>query len=278
MITNIHYFRPNTFDEASALLATTNTRNIAIAGATSWAYNVDINAETLIDLGQLGLDQIEQIGEQIHIGAMVSLQMLVETGQTVADNHPLYLLNLAAHDMAAIGLRHRSTIGGAIISADNASPIVTALLALNAEVLLFSPNSKDQRKTVALAGFLDYHPRLLKGGVIVLGLIVPFLNVNTVIHYEKVARTPADYPIVCVASVYAIANNVLANVRIAAGGVATKPMLLSDLCFALASKPPSQLNISLNPALAVLNPPSNWLGSSDYRRAMVGVLIKRSLK
>ena len=53
MITNIHYFRPNTFDEASALLATTNTRNIAIAGATSWAYNVDINAETLIDLGQM---------------------------------------------------------------------------------------------------------------------------------------------------------------------------------------------------------------------------------
>ena len=252
MITNIHYFRPNTFDEASALLATTNTRNIAIAGATSWAYNVDINAETLVDLGQLGLDQIEQVGEQIHIGAMVSLQMLVEAGQTVADNHPLYLLNLAAHDMAAIGLRHRSTIGGAIVGADNASPIVTALLALNAEVL--------------------------KGGVIVLGLIVPFLNVNTVIHYEKVARTPADYPIVCVASVYAIANNVLANVRIAAGGVATKPMLLSDLCFALASKPPSQLNISLNPALAALNPPSDWLGSSDYRRAMVGVLIKRSLK
>lgn len=277
MTNNIQYFRPTNVDDASALLGTPNSRTRAVAGGSSLAFDASINADILVDLSQLGLDQIERQDGQLHVGAMTNMQTLVENGYALPENDPLRLLCLAAHDMAAVGLRQRITLGGAIATADSASPIVTALLALNAEVLLFTPNGKDKRKTVALAGLLGYQSQVLKAGVLILGVIIPATSEASVMRYAKVARTPADYPIVCAASVCVMGKDLIETVRVAVGGVAEMPLALNQLGIELAKKPLSHLDSALASALAELNPPSNWLGSSDYRREMAGVLIKRNL-
>jgi carbon-monoxide dehydrogenase medium subunit len=275
---SIEYVRPTSVAEALEMLGRENTIKHILAGGTT-INGKPVHADVIIDLSAMVLDRVAAEGNVLKIGAMTTLQTLVELGANVPPNHPLSILCLAAKDTGALGIRNRATLGGTVASADFVSPMVTTLLACEASVVLHTTKNAKEQKVIALSGFLQYARQILDEGGLIIGVQMPLVG-DTILRYEKVARTPADYPIVCAAAQYAYHNGTVRNLKLALGGVSHIPIRLHDMGFEMDSKPLSNLEMTMENALTKIKPdiPNHWLGSSDYRLAMAKVLIRRTVK
>jgi len=269
MIQEIH--QPTTIDEAVALLKRDKPRTIVLNGGTFVNSDLRDTAQAVVDISQLNLTQIQRSNNALTLGASVTLQHIIENAASAIPHDPIQLLAQAAMDMAAINVRNQATIGGAIVTCDASSPLVTALLACDATLTL----NVGESKTMPLAGFLSYRSALLDQGALITSVQMPLVREDTQLRYHKVARTLRDYPIVCVAAQYALNKGILGAVRVAVGGVADTPVRLNALEFAIEKKPIEQLDVALKSAVESLAPPSNYLGSAEYRREMARTLTKR---
>ena len=157
----------------------------------------------LVDLSRAGLNHIElvtQDGRQfIRAGATVTLSQLIEheVGGALADG----LLRRAAAGEGPLNLRNAATIGGVVASAEYDSEFYTALLALDAAVIL---HDGEQEHTVQLEDMQS-----------VAGLITAVLIPAAAARggMARVARTPADRPIVAAAVVRAAGGRTCCAVR-----------------------------------------------------------------
>lgn len=282
------YHRPKTIDEAVELLRRSSPKTVVLGGGT-WLNGEGAlghlrEVQAVVDVADLGINKIEtraavEISREptIHIGAAVTLQTLLTHALTGVDSsNALHVLGEAAQAMAGLNIRNRATLGGAIATADSSSPLVTALLACNAELVT---QVGDQTKILQLTGFLDYRERVLSEGVLITEVRMPLPGEGARAGYYAVARTPRDYPIVCVV---AKTNNIKGRLfvtRIAVGGVAPNPLRLAALEAALDTNAQADfIEAELNTAVAALSPSSDYLGTAEYRKAMARVLVQRSIK
>lgn len=240
------------------------------------------DVEAVVDVAALGLNRIEAVTAEgvvptLCIGAAVTHQTLVEHELTgLKSNNALRIIGQAAEAMSGLNIRNRATMAGAICTADSSSPLVTALLACEAEVILSDRELK--QRSVALPAFLSYSQRVLAEGLLITEIRVPIHSDEVKGYFEKVSRTPKDYPAVCVAAKVHSHNGVLTDLRVALGGMATTPIRLNALEFAMAKKPIAEfLDAELTAALSPITPPNDYLGSSDYRREMARVLVRRAM-
>ena len=104
---------------------------------------------------------------------------------------------------------------------------------------------------------------------LILRVSLPALPGNFHAAYEKVARTPADQPIVCVAARAAVEDQQLRDIRLALGGVAEKPIVITQ--------PAGSIDDLAQLAILTVTPADDYFASADYRREMIGVLVKRAL-
>ena len=280
------YNRPETVAEAMELLGRKSPKTVVLGGGT-WLNGEGAlghlrDVEAVVDVAALGLNQIEavtltNISPMLRIGAAVTHQALVEHELTgLKSSSALRVIGETAEAMSGLNIRNRATIAGAICTADSASPLVTALLALEAEVILSDRELK--QRSVALPAFLSYTQRVLADGLLITEIRLPIPADDVKTYFEKVSRTPKDYPAVCVVSTLATRNGIANSVRVALGGVAAKPIRLNALEFALEQKPIAEfLDVELSAAIAALSPPNDYLGSSDYRKEMARVLVRRAV-
>ncbi len=237
MITQYH--RPLTLDEAIALTARPDV--VIIAGGTSVNADPDRSPVTAVDLQALDLAGIDTDGESVRIGATTHLQDLVDSALV-----PAVLRDLARRE-APNTIRNAATVGGTIGAVDSESELLAGLLAFGATVTLAHAGSTTEH---ALDEILD-EPTLLNGGIMT-SVSIPS---NGLAAADRTGRTPMDRPIVM-----AVAHRDNAGaVRLAMTGIASRPMLVD----------PEQV--------ASLNPPSDFRGSSDYRKSIAGVLAGRVL-
>lgn len=273
------YHKPATIDEAISLLRRKSPRTVALSGGVWLIGQAPRDIEAVVDIGQLGLNKIERQASPplLRIGAAVTLQQLVETfspGQPHWPSPALDILCVTAQAMASLNIRNRATIGGAIITADSSSPLVTALLVSDADVVV----QADERRAVSLSAFLAYRERMLSEGVLVTHVEMPIPSADTHAAYERVARTPKDYPIVCAVARCAMNDGIVGNMRMAVGGVSRAPIRLNTLEFALEKKLARDfLDSALQDAVKTLSPQSDWLGSAEYRAKMAHVLARRAI-
>ncbi|NCA97709.1 MAG: hypothetical protein EOM77_06040, partial [Bacteroidia bacterium] len=66
------YYCPTTLEEARQILAQ-DPKNVLLGGGL-WLKKSTPIANTIVDLSHLGLNQIVDLGDQIEVGAMVSLR------------------------------------------------------------------------------------------------------------------------------------------------------------------------------------------------------------
>lgn len=132
MITIQKYVRPASLEEAYQL--NQNRRSRIIAGMM-WTRLGSGSVGTAIDLGDLGLDTIEETPEQFSIGAMVSLRQLEQhdglnayTGGAVKN---------AVKDIVGVQFRNMATVGGSIWGRYGFSDVLTMLLAMDTDVELY---------------------------------------------------------------------------------------------------------------------------------------------
>ena len=201
MITD--YFRPQTLDEALKLLTQPDT--VPLGGGTLLSTTRPASVK-VVDLQALGLNTIKKQGNNLEIGATVTLQQLLE------DNNCPAALKSALKLEAPLNIRNSATVAGTLVSCDGRSTFASILLALDAKITIVNPKSE----AVNLGDFLPLRPRGL-----ITSITFP-LNVKTT--FETVARTPADKPIVCAA----LAQWNSGRTRLALGGYGKSPMLAMD--------------------------------------------------
>jgi len=278
------YHRPKDLTEAVALLQRKQPRTVVLNGGTWLVGEAPRDVEAVVDIADLGLNRILVEGNLVRIGAAVTHQQLVESEQLRTS--ALRVISETAQAMSGLNIRNRATIGGAIVTADAASPLVTALLACDAEVVIAGAKDKTKQaddprdfwKVLPLAGFLAYRRQILDEGTLITEVRMPLPSPDTRSHYARVARTPRDYPIVCAVAAFAMKDGIAGHVRIAIGGVAATPIRLSRLEFGLEKKRLADwLDREMEAQMALLDPPGDWLGSAEYRKEMARVLVRRAI-
>lgn len=279
------YHRPSELMEAVALLKRPDVRTVALGGGTWLVGEAPGDVAAVVDVADLGLNKVVAEGNVLRIGAAVTHQALVEHEAVgVHSTTALRIIGQTAEAMSGRNIRNRATIAGAIVTADAASPLVTALLACDAEVVVAGARDRSKEvqspldfwKVLPLAGFLSYRQQVLGEGTLITEVRVPVPSPDTRGSYARVARTPKDYPIVCAAASFAMKDGIAGNMRVAIGGVAPAPIRLSSFEFAVEKKPLAErLDAELDTAFAPLTPRGDWLGSAEYRKEMARVLARR---
>ena len=263
------YYRPETLEEALALLRRGGAGTRPLAGGT-WLVpqlrrdlpnTLAADVDAVLDLSGLDLDYVkideEADGAWLHLGAMTTLSELVQhpAGQW-ADG----LLAEAAYREGPLNLRNTATIAGCIMRANPESELLLALLVLAADVIV----NDGSEHLLSLSDVLSNPQEAIGRGLIVeIRLPRPKSGAKGVL--ERVARTPADASIVGCA--------VLTDgkgARIAIGGVASQPLLL-----AIDSR--AELSPVLAAVLADRETIADFRGSAEYRRSMAQVLADRAL-
>ena len=259
------YHQPETIEDALKLLRRTSVKTAPLAGGASLVPEAAHDVQAVVDLNALGLSYVQtsevspDFGSLV-IGATTKLQALVdhEAVRAYADG----VLVTAILEAASRNTREAASLAGSIVAAPGNSPLFTALLALDARLIVRTARSTREDE-VALP-YWTPQPRAL-----ILRVTLPALPANTHAAYEKVARTPADLPIVCVAARATVDHDQLRDIRLALGGVAEKPIVITRSAGSIEDL--AQL------AVATVTPSDDYFATADYRREMIGVLTKRAL-
>lgn len=256
----IEYHRPQTIEEAVALLQRPEPTTLPMGGGTVLNQPTRRAAANfaVVDLQALGLDQIQSRGNLLKLGAGVRLQALLEAAGPQTGGTPLGLptgLQQALRLEGSYNLRQTATVAGALVAATGRSPFATAMLALDATLKLVP---EDGESTISLGDLLPLRSERLRGRLIT-QISIP-LNVR--LAYEQVARTPADQPIVCVA----VAAWPSGRTRVALGGFGPAPALAFDGSEAEGAE------IAARNAYSQAG--DEW-ASAEYRQEIAGVLTRR---
>jgi probable selenate reductase FAD-binding subunit len=235
MATVTAYWRPSSVAQAFELLERPGA--VVLGGGTQLNPSPTAVGVEVVDLQALHLDGIEAgPGDSLRIGAMTTLQELVDSDQVPA------VVREAARREDPSTLRAQATVGGCIASGDAESELLAALLVYEAVVQVAGRQaSEDVPLDVVLAGL-----------PVARGHIVAAVTIQTTgtAAAARTARTPADRAIVA-----AVARAAPSGRRTALTGVAATPILVQTA--------------------DGLDPVGDFRGSGEYRRALATTLLAR---
>lgn len=272
------YQRPADLLEALRQLRDLGPRAMALAGGTAVNAEPQPRIERVVDLAGLGLGAIAEEGPVWKLGAMVTVQQLIDS-PLGREGFLGGALGEAARAMSGLNLRNRATLGGILATTDGISPLGCALLACDAELVLASlKGDAVEKRVLPLRAFLGYHASVLAGGSLITEVRLPIPSGDTRAAYERVARTPRDYPIVCAVARLAHKDGIAGNVRLALGGVAATPIRLDLAEFGLEKKAiRDHAAAAVEDGLRALSPQGDWMGSAEYRLAMAREMALRAI-
>jgi CO/xanthine dehydrogenase FAD-binding subunit len=258
-----NYYRPKTIEEALQLLGQPDT--VPLGGGTKLLAG-DIAALAVVDLQALGLEQIHFEDNKLHIGAMVRLVDWAAFLTTSSDNQsPGELLHKAIHQAGPNTYRNAATAGGTVAARLPDSELLAVILVLDAMLLLQTPKPQ----TVSLADYLAAEERP-NGLITQIRLSWEAGQGDS----ERVARTPADYPIVSVTAWQPHQS----TPRLAATGIDSRPVRLEESEAALANGQTVQaVEAAAAAAAKRTRHPGDFRGDTGYRSQMAAVLTHRLL-
>lgn len=255
------YYRPTSLDEALKLLSRPD--HVPLAGGTSLlASEEGLPVAGVVDLQGLGLNQVRPTADgTLLVGAMVRLADLAEQ----LNGDPATLLRGAIQLAGPNTYRHAATVGGTIASRLPDSEWLAALLALGASVTTDGPT--------AMLSVADYLAAAQRPAGLITSLTLPMPGGKG--HSERVARTPADYPIVSVTGW----REPSGAIRLAATGLAPLPVCLGAAESALAGGlTEGNIEAAATAAAKSTTHPGDFRGSAAYRADMAAVLTRRVLR
>ena len=244
----VEYFRPKDIKEALDLLSRPEPLTIPLGGGTTLSHG-EPSPVAVVDLQDLSLDQITREGSHLKIGAAVSLQELLLHADT-----PPKLAEVLRHE-ATPHIRNQATLAGSLVTADGRSPLATALLALDARLLIEPGAIK-----IYLGDWLPKRAARNRRELIV-EVEIPL---QAALKFEMVGRSPEDLPVVCVA----VGEWPSGRTRIALGGTGMAPILAMD--------GPEKDGAEAAVENAYANA-SDAFASGEYRSQGAVVLVKRLL-
>jgi CO/xanthine dehydrogenase FAD-binding subunit len=262
------YYRPENLTEALRRLRQPDT--FALAGGTQ-LLAAAVNG-AVVDLQALGLSQIEWPADEnefVQIGATTRLADLADFMQQQEVPAGLrQLLQTAVQRAGPNTIRHAATVGGVVAGRLPDSELLAALLTLDARLTYYP----DYGAVTAVMTLADY----LQGDERPAGLIttIEFSAQDGRGAGERVARTPADYPIVAVTGW----RTAVGAIRLAATGLDERPVRLSAVEKLLSQRIDAQsLEAAATAVAGSCRHPGDFRGDAAYRAAMGAVLVRRVL-
>ena len=179
--------------------------------------------------------------------------------------------------VAHLAIRNRGTIGGSLSHADPAAELPMIALLLDAELAIVSASQR--RTSTARDFFLGALTVDLAEDELVTEIAFPKLPPATGWGFAEVARRNGDFALAAVATTLTLADGRIADARIAMMGVGDKPERAAGAEALLRGRAlePALIDEAANAACAAIAPNADLHASSDYRRHLVGVLIRRTL-
>lgn len=258
------YYRPTNLDEALRILGRPNT--VPLAGGTALLATEAGISSAVVDLQNTGLDRLTWTdeGRLLRIGATARLADLDELlAPLAALQGAASLLRDALRRAGPNTYRNAATVGGIVASRLPDSELLAALLVLDATVSLRLPAPE----TIRLSAYLEEEERL------------PGMITELLVYWpdgqgaaDRVARTPADQPIVSVVAWRPDGG----TVRLAATGIAPRPIRLPAAEAALAAGAAD--GAVGDAARTAVNHPGDFRGDAAYRAEMAAVLTRRVLQ
>ncbi len=257
MITIQKYVRAESLEEAYRL---NQNRQNRIMGGMLWLKMGRGNVNTCIDLWGLGLDTIQETGEQFSIGAMTSLRQI--------ELHPglnTYTRGAAAcavKDIVGVQFRNLATVGGSVWGRFGFSDVLTLFLCM------------------------DSYVELYKGGVIPLEEFASMKYDRDILVRLIVKKTPGDFvyramrgqstdfPVITCAL-----SRVGGEYRAVVGARPSKAMVIRDRD-GLLSEGLTESSVKVFADYAAESAPtgSNLRAGAAYRTHLIRVLTERNLR
>ncbi|HEX9067477.1 MAG TPA: FAD binding domain-containing protein [Ktedonobacterales bacterium] len=274
------YLRPASLDEALDLLSDYRERARIIAGGTDVIVELSRGVrptETLIDIAAVpGLRYVRKAGEMIALGALATHNDVVASADCAAFALPLAQ---ACWEVGAPQIRTRATVAGNLITASPANDTITALLALEAEVVLVSASGE---RIVPMSDFYEgFRKTAMRSDELLREIRVPALRADQRGLFLKLGlRRAQAISVINVAFVLTFDGATVREARITLGSVA--PTIIHALRAEayLRGKTLDAETCAYAGYLATgdAKPIADVRGSAGYRTATVESLVSDGLR
>ncbi|MDH3307778.1 MAG: xanthine dehydrogenase family protein subunit M [Acidimicrobiia bacterium] len=233
-----------------------------------------LSPETVIDIGKVpGLDQIEDGGDHISIGALVTHGAIVASSLLRAEATALVQ---AASWTGDVQVRNRGTLCGALAHADLAADSPAAVLALGATMIAQGPGGT--REIAAADFFVDTLQSALTPDEVLVGLRIPKRGGGSA--YDKLGRRGghSDYAVAGVAAWVSMSGGVVSDCGVALTGVGTKPAMATAVMEALRGSGPDGVEAAASHATDGVTVLEDLYGSEAYKAHLARVYTARAVQ
>ena len=272
------YFCPDTLEGVVALLNQYGDDAKVLAGGQSLIPLMKLRLASPKYV--IGLDKLQELsgitekGKTISIGALVR-HADVEESEVIQSKLPL--LHDTISVVADVQVRNLGTIAGSLAHADPAGDLAPALLALNAQINTVSSNGK---RTLGVDDLLvDAYLTSLEGDEVITEILVPVPAAGSGGAYMKFERRAGDFAVASIGVQLTLdKKGHCAEISIAMGAVGVTAIRAEKAEELLRGQSVSDdlLKEASSAASAESDPFSDIRGSVDYKRHLVGVLLRRT--
>jgi carbon-monoxide dehydrogenase medium subunit len=278
--------KPRAFDYVAATSVTEAVAHLArhdgaakvLAGGQSLVPMLNfrlLDPAVLVDINRIAdLSGIAERDGALRIGALTRHRQL-EIAPVIAERFPV--LTAAMAHVAHLAIRNRGTIGGSLSHADPAAELPALMLLLDATIAI---SGRDGERRVPARDFFEGTlTTALDSAELVTAIDLPALPPRTGWGFEEIARRSGDFAMAGVAATVSLDGNTAADARIALFGVHETP-LRAEAAEALlrgTSFDADRIAAAATTAQEAVVPMDDLHASADYRRHLVGVLVRRAV-
>ena len=270
-----HFHAPRTVEELVAL-RTAHPNATLLAGSTDVGLWVTKQMRDLGDIIYLGhiqaLQSVLEANGMLDIGAGVTLE---DAYRAVCKHYPDQLSAMWQR-FASLPIRNAGTLGGNVANGSPIGDSMPWLIALGSEVVLRGPAGERVMPLEAL--YLGYQQKDMQPGEFVRAVRVPLPRAGVQFRTYKLAkRFDQDISAVCAAFSLRLDAGLVAEARIALGGMAATPKRATATEALLLGKPWSEDTVAAAMAMLAQDyaPLSDMRATNTYRMKAAQNLLKR---
>jgi carbon-monoxide dehydrogenase medium subunit len=271
---------PRSVDEALRVLSERGSEAKLLAGGTDLLPQLKnglLKPSWVVDLS--GIERVRMLRADpsgLRVGAAVSARTL-ERDATARKTYTALAESGAL--VGSVQIRNLASLGGNLCNAAPSADMAPPLLALDAEAVIASP--RGERRVPFTDFFTGVRRTVLAPDEILLEIVIPAPGPRSGGHYLRhTPRRELDIAVVGVASQLTLSNGTCSKARIALAAVAPVPLRAREAEQVLEGKPvtPDSIERAAQVAVGAATPISDQRGSADYRRHLVRVLTRRTLR
>jgi len=233
------------------------------------------NPTHLVDLNFIfGASYIKEDKDAFRFGAMTR-HAEIESSAAIGK---IPILHDCAAGIADVQVRNRGTIGGSLAEADPSGDWATVLFTLSAEVRCLGTSGE---RTVSVSDFIkDAYTTVLANDELVSEVAVKIPPKGSGGAYLAFKRSAPVYPTASAAVQLRMEGDICQDAAIALGCVGLTPIRAKDAEAAVRGQALTEKTMAhaIEAVRAAADPQSDMRGSANYKRVVVGALVKRAME